>query len=50
MKKTRKTKPCFSVRELKEFADDIAISEYTNFYRSLCKRNQKWLFKNYGRP
>ncbi len=46
----KKHKQCFKTKELKEIADDIAISEYTPFYKSLCKKNQKWLYNKYGRP
>ena len=45
-----KKKKCYKIKELKEFADDIAISRYAEFYQSVCKNNQKWLSKTYGRP
>jgi hypothetical protein len=46
----RKKKICFTVKKLKEIGDDISASEYSKFFRSLCKKNQKWLRKKYGSP
>jgi hypothetical protein len=46
MKKTK----AYTVKQLKEFADDIAVSKYGSFYRSVSAKNKKWLAKNYGRP
>lgn len=45
-----KQKKCFPVKKLKEITDEIAVSEYADFYSSVCAKNRKWLLKNIGRP